>query len=131
MAYKIAVATSDGKKVDTHFGMAEDFTIIEVSDDGNYQEVERRPAAKACLGSCSTVPKDGKTQHSAEDNALLVAAENLADCSYVLAAKIGPGAVRALAVKNITAFDIVMDVDEAIGKINIYREKISQRKKGI
>lgn len=124
MAYKIAVATSDGKIIDTHFGHASSFSIFTVNDDGSFEEDENRDAVQACSGGCSDAPKKGSGSYQSEDNALLAAAENLSDVEYVLAAKIGPGAVRALATKGITAFDIVMPVEEAVKKINVYREKL-------
>ena len=110
MSYKIAVATSDGHTVDTHFGHASDFTIIEVADDGSFSEVERRDAFAACDGTCS-------------DDAMERAAVNLADCEFVLAAKIGPHAINALARHGITPLDCVIAVDEAVVKIHAYRQR--------
>ena len=110
MSYKIAVATSDGHTVDTHFGHAEDFTILEVADDGSYSEVERRNAFAACDGTCS-------------DDAMERAAVNLADCEFVLAAKIGPHAINALARHGVTPLDYVIAVDEAVSKIHAYRKR--------
>jgi len=112
--YKIAVATSDGKTVDTHFGHAEDFTIFTVEDDGSWTETERRKAVPSCGGEC-------------EKDSIEHAVESLKDVTYVLAARIGPNAVRILARHGITAFDVVMSVAEAIDKINIYRTKTAQR----
>lgn len=131
MAYKIAVATSDGINIDTHFGRADSFSIFSVNDDGSFEELENRAAVKACSGGCSDAPKKGEGSYQSEDSALLAAAENLRDVEYVLAARIGPGAVRALAVKNITAFDIVMPIDEAVSKINVYRAKLAGGKHGL
>lgn len=41
MSYKIAVASSDGKKIDETFGSAKGFTIYEVAD-GEYSRLEER-----------------------------------------------------------------------------------------
>lgn len=112
MSYRIAVATSDGKIVDTHFGHAEDFTILEVQDDGSFEEVERRDAFQACDGTCC-------------EDLMSRAAENLKDCSYVLAAKIGPHAIQALGAKKISAFDIAIEIVPAVEKIHIYHKKIN------
>ena len=110
MSYKIAVATSDGHTVDTHFGHALDFTIIEVADDGSFSEVERRNAFAACDGGCS-------------DDSMERAAANLADCEFALAAKIGPHAINALAHHGVTALDCVIAIDEAVAKIHAYRQR--------
>ena len=117
MSYKIAVATADGRTVDTHFGHADDFTILEVADDGSFHEVERRDAFAACDGGCS-------------NDAMEQAAENLADCEYVLAAKIGPHAIATLARHGITPLDYVIAIDEAVAKIHAYRSRIKARTKG-
>lgn len=112
MSYRIAVATSDGRNVDTHFGHANDFTILEVDDSGSFNEVERRNAFQACDGNCS-------------EDRMINAAENLSDCAYVLAAKIGPHAIHALAAKKISAFDIAIDISSAVEKIHVYHKKIN------
>ncbi len=112
--YKVAVATSDGKNVDTHFGHAEDFTIFTVEDDGSFRETERRKAVPACGGEC-------------EADSMEQAAENLKDVEYVLVARIGPNAVKTLARRGITAFDVVMSVGEAINRIHIYRTKTAPK----
>ena len=41
--YKVAVASSDGKTVDTHFGHAQSFLIFEVDEQtGAFEDVEER-----------------------------------------------------------------------------------------
>ncbi|MBQ9623914.1 MAG: hypothetical protein IJR39_11365, partial [Treponema sp.] len=55
-------------------------------------------------------------------------AKALSDVDYVLVARIGPHAIRALAKYNVTAYDIVLPIEEAIAKINEYRIKIKERK---
>ena len=51
------------------------------------------------------------------------AAVNLADCEFVLAAKIGPHAINALVRHGVTPLDYVIAVDEAVVKINTYRKR--------
>ncbi len=41
MSYKVAVASSDGKFVNQHFGMAQQFLIFEIDDD-EYKFMELR-----------------------------------------------------------------------------------------
>ena len=40
MSFKVAVASSDGKYVNQHFGMAQQFLIFEIDDEGNYKFLE-------------------------------------------------------------------------------------------
>lgn len=122
MAYKIAVATSDGKMVDTHFGHANEFTIYTVQDDGSYEETETRSAVNACTGR-----ECGKAQPDPGTDVMEQAAQNLHDIAYLLVARIGPHAIRTLGRHGITAFDVVMSVDEAIKKIHIYRTRTVQK----
>ena len=113
MSYRIAAATSNGKIVDTHFGRAEYFTILEVQDDGSFSEIERRDVFHSSDGKCS-------------QDLMNKAAENLSDCSYVLAAKIGPHAIQALEAKKISAFDIAIEIAPAVEKIHVYHKKVNR-----
>lgn len=125
--YKIAVATSDGKMVDTHFGHASRFLILDVDEDtDSFEDVEERNIAAACAGGncASVVPEHSGGASDSMD----AAARALCDVDYVLVARIGPHALQALARYNVTAFDIVLSVSEAVKKINIYRKKIAQKK---
>jgi predicted Fe-Mo cluster-binding NifX family protein len=98
--------------VDSHFGHATEFTVYEVDEDsGEYEETGSRTTQAFCGDSCGSS-----------------SVEALSDVEYVLAAKIGPHAIRALAQFGVSAFDIALPVDEAIAKINAYRKKISARK---
>ncbi len=110
-SYRVAVATSDGKMIDTHFGHAQDFTIFEVGADGNFSELERRSASFSCGGE------------TCGGDAMKNAADSLKDCEFVLAAKIGPHALRALAADGITGLDVVLDIPSAIRKIHIYKSR--------
>ncbi len=108
MSYKIAVASSDGKVVNVHFGQAEQFYIIEVADNDSYKVVEKRNANAAC----------GQEGHS--EKGLLASAQLLADCKYVLVSRIGPGAERVLAQENVTAFSIGLIIENAVEKLIRY-----------
>lgn len=132
--YKVAVATSDGKTVDSHFGHAQSFLIFEVDEEtGAFEDVEERDVTAACSGSeCGGVQKDsgcgGHNGAGAGHSQMDEIAKVLSDVDYVLVARIGPHAVRALARYKVTAYDIVLPIDEAIKKINEYRKKIAERK---
>lgn len=146
MNYRIAVATSDGKQVDTHFGHASSFLILEVDEDtGSYEDVEERAVNAACGGgTCGSAGDGSAGDGSAENGGVSSGRSNsgdgaghdvmnsiaatLQDADYVLCAKIGPHAVRALARYNIAAYDIMLPIDEAVKKIHLFRQKIKARR---
>lgn len=116
MAYKIAVASTDGKVVNQHFGRAEKFYIIQVEDDGAFHYVETRETEAVCSGG----------NHSEEG--LELAVQLIADCSYALVSQIGPGAEYALGRKGVTAFAISHYIEEAVQKLIQYN---GSRQEGI
>lgn len=110
MGYLVAIASSDGKVVNQHFGHAEEFLIIEVEGE-RYHYIEKRSLGAAChLG-----------EHNESSMESVVAA--LADCKYVLCSKIGPGAERKLQERGVTAFQIPHFIDEAIKKLIEYTSR--------
>lgn len=118
--YKVAVATNDGINVNVHFGHAAAFDVYEVDDvSGKFKKVEVRKKPEHCDGSCG--------HREIENSSMLAAAKNLSDLDYVLCAQIGPHAIQALARFDVRAFDIELPVEEAIAKINLYRNKLAQR----
>ena len=112
MAYKIAIASTDGKVVNQHFGRADKFYIVEVSDQGEYYFEETRETAAACQAG----------SHSEEGLAQTVSL--LEDCKYVLVRQIGPGAEYELSKKGITAFAVAHYIDEAVKKLIYYNAEI-------
>lgn len=79
--WKIAVATQDGARIDTHFGHAEAFRIYET--DGRkveLKELRRTPAY------CH-----GPSECDEEGHALPKLVQRLSDCAAVLAVRIGQG----------------------------------------
>ncbi|HWI55256.1 MAG TPA: NifB/NifX family molybdenum-iron cluster-binding protein, partial [Desulfobacteria bacterium] len=78
MSYKIAVASSDGKVVNQHFGRATQFLIFDIKD-GSYQFNELRKTSPFC--------KD--REH--DDDSLQKTVELVSDCKAVLVSQIGPG----------------------------------------
>lgn len=40
MSFKVAVASSDGKYINQHFGWAQQFLIFEIDDNGEYKFLE-------------------------------------------------------------------------------------------
>lgn len=128
--YKVAVATSDGKNVDSHFGHVSSFLILEVDgESGHFEDIEDRSVAAACsAGERGGVSCGGRNGVGEGKSAMDAIAEILEDVDYVLTARIGPHAIRALAKYNITAYDIVLPIDEAVKKISEFRQKIAERR---
>ena len=104
MAYRVAVASTDGKYVNEHFGRAQQFLIFELDDSG-YQFVEMRQNQPSC-----NVEQADETRHSDTVNLL-------SDCKAVLVARIGPGAEQFLLQHGIKAVIIPDFIDEALKQL--------------
>lgn len=147
MAYKIAVASSDGSLVDVHFGAAGAFLIYEVADDGSFSLAEKRacppegegtavpcsgqPAGlddfPGCGNACATCPADacggnaGANGHACgQGGAASAKVQLVSDCRCVVAAKIGFNVTKQLEKKAISGFDVDCTVQEALTKITKY-----------
>ena len=90
--YRIAVASGDGKNVDSHFGRAESFYIYDIVEFESMDEIEIRFAPTACMNGVHDTDK------------LLGMAGSIKDCKYVIATRIGPGARKALEDEGIEGF---------------------------
>jgi len=101
---RIAVASSDGKMVDQHFGKATRFLILDVND-GAIELVEVRKNEPAC-GS----PEYG----GHDDNTLARAAALIADCEAVLCSRIGIGAQEELRSQGIEPLEIGDFIEAAV-----------------
>ena len=103
MKYRAAFASSDGKVINQHFGRARQFVILDIDDENKtWEYVETRENVPSC---------DGGT-HS--DESLEQAARIILDCRAVFVARIGGGAQRLLAQKNIQAVEIPYPIEEVI-----------------
>jgi predicted Fe-Mo cluster-binding NifX family protein len=104
MSHKIAIASSDGKFVNQHFGRAQQFLIVELKDDGSYEYLETRENKPACTveGHDSSI----------EDTINLIS-----DCDGVLVSQIGPGAADMLISRSIQPVIIPMLIDDALKKV--------------
>ena len=105
MAYKIAVASSDGKVVNQHFGRSRQFLIFEVSDQEEYTFAEVRESEPPC----------GIGEH--DEDMLQKAVELLGDCRFVLVSQIGPGAEHALRSKGVKPFAVADFIDKALERL--------------
>lgn len=137
MAYKIAVASSDGINVDLHFGAAAEFLIYQVNDEGGFElsekrripekadenaEVQPTPSAggqecgpKGCQSGCGNGKGGGCGAGGPSAKV-----EAISDVRAVVAAKIGFNVTKALEKKAIAGFDVECPVQEALEKITKY-----------
>jgi len=113
MSYKIAVASSDGKVVNQHFGKATNFLIFEVEGD-NFKYLKLLEAQAFC----------NYGEH--DENKLLSAVKVLEGSRAVLVSQIGNGAVQALKRRGIDAFDVHNFIEDALIKLVKYYSKIDR-----
>lgn len=138
MAFNVAVATSNGKDIDVHFGKAEQLHIYQVELDGTYQLLEVRTltptddettqpigcgSGNGCGGGCG-----GGGCHPS--GYILDVLEVIKGCKYVLASKVGNRVEKGLQSYNVTAFSIELPIDEAIQKIVAYENRLLKFKGG-
>ena len=105
MSIKVAVASSDGKYINQHFGMASQFLIFELDDDGTHKFLELRENKPAC----ST---EGHSELSMEESVKLIS-----DCQAVLAGQIGPGAIDILLKNNIDPYLAPTFIEDALKEL--------------
>ncbi len=105
MAYRVAVASSDGKVINQHFGRSRQFIIFDIDGQESYSFVEIR----------QNIPPCGLEQH--EENAMERTVNLLSDCKAVLVSQIGAGAEQALAARGIQAYCIRDFIDGALSKL--------------
>lgn len=105
MAYKIAVASSDGKVINEHFGRSKQFLIFEVAENGEYSFLELRENSPPCNAG-----EHGEDQMEKTINLL-------SDCRIVLVSRIGPGAERKLQVQGIRSYSVPDFIDQALTKL--------------
>lgn len=91
MDIRVAVASSDGKTVNEHFGRARRFMIFRLQE-GSWHHLEDRKNLPPCAGQ----------EHS--DDLLDRTAELIADCRGVVVSEIGPGAVDTLLARRILPY---------------------------
>lgn len=106
---KIAVASTDGKIVNQHFGRADRFYILETDEDtAEFRLAEERRAVPVC--------------HSGdhEENQMKEAVRNVSDCQYVLVSRIGMRARNELEVLGVEAYEIPGTIDESVDKLIRY-----------
>lgn len=105
MALKVAVASSDGKYINQHFGMTSQFVIFNLNDDGTYEFLELRENKPACTIEChSELPMDESVQL-------------ISDCQVVIASQIGPGAIDILLSHHIEPYIAPTFIEDALKQL--------------
>lgn len=104
MEVKIAVASTDGKVVNEHFGRAKCFHIFEVKGSG-YKYLETRNVNQCC------------TQEGHTNQAFDKVIEKIKDCVAIVVSKIGDGASLYLEEKGFAIFEAPYFIDEVIKKM--------------
>ncbi|MEN4005754.1 MAG: NifB/NifX family molybdenum-iron cluster-binding protein [Methanobacteriaceae archaeon] len=102
MSAKVAIASSDGKFVNQHFGRAQQFLIVEIKDDGSYEFLERRENVPAC----------NPTGNSTTEETI----ELISDVDGVLVSHVGPGAADKLIAHGIQPIIVPMLIDDALNE---------------
>lgn len=111
MVIKIAIASTDGKVVNQHFGRADAFHIIDAdSETMTFSYRERRSVVPICQGQ----------EH--EDDQLLALAQRLKDCSYILVSRIGLGARNVLEQQKIEVFELPGFIEDSLKRLFTYIE---------
>ncbi|MCR5455659.1 MAG: hypothetical protein K6F33_11795 [Bacteroidales bacterium] len=107
--FRVAIASADGYNCDTHFGRADRFYIYQLLVD-EWIFVEKREVKPVCING----------QHIVND--LRQRVKDFADCKYIVAARIGQGAVAAIQSAGIVAITLPGDINDILQKIYSYNE---------
>lgn len=92
MAYRVALASSDGIVVNRHFGKADTFLVFEQRNN-HFEYIEKRTVIPCCIGG----------NHA--DNGFDETVGILSDCSAVVVAKIGSGAADYLNARGFAVYE--------------------------
>ena len=103
--YRVAIASTDGESVNTHYGKSEIFYIYIVDDDEGYDLLEKRKVTPVC--------QEGFHNKAAMETHV----QRFTDCKYVIASRIGNGAIQSLTAAGITAMELPGSIDDAILKV--------------
>ena len=117
--FKIAAASKDGERVDSHFGMAAVYHIIKVNMDTGTWEHDRIQE----INFPGTEVTGDTRCWGHDDERVTYVAEKLSDCKYLLISKIGHHPQRVLARYDFECLETNMELDEAVKKIMEFEEK--------
>jgi nitrogen fixation protein NifX len=101
MIQRIAIASTDGENIDSHFAQARQFYIFDIYDE-EYQQVEVRKSP-------------GVLSHSAADLQQVVAL--LEDCTGIFVSKIGYGAAQKCFSAGLRVFEAPYSIQAVLNKV--------------
>jgi predicted Fe-Mo cluster-binding NifX family protein len=117
MSCRVAVASSDGKVINQHFGRAGQFLVFDLEEKGpEFYELRK------------TVPLCGSEAN--HDNLLQHTVQSLSDCRVILVSRVGPGAEEALTQAGIQVLAIPGLIEPVLRKLHHYlrnQDKENQR----
>jgi predicted Fe-Mo cluster-binding NifX family protein len=132
MNYKIALCSSDGTRIDLHFGHTKKFFVAAIDAETglwSFLETKELPLSPDCREGEGCAPCAGGdavwVNHRHENMMARVKdAVSLMDgCLYLLTVKIGPKMADLLKRSGITALESPPDINEAVAKLNKYHLK--------
>ena len=103
----VAIASSDGIVVNSHFGKTDKFYIYEVCED-NISFIEIREVEHVCNGGNHDEDKLEKNM------------QRISDCKYLLVSRIGNGAVTVAESYDIEPYEIPGEIRESIEQLIKY-----------
>jgi len=133
MAYKIAIASSDGTYVDETFGSATRFLIFTVNNETIDPPKERIYVSESVDKKCS--PTNGcsnekgcgnSTKNCGGSAGVMAKVALMDDCRCVVCRKIGFQVQKQLERKAISYFDVSCSITEALNKITAYYRRVDQ-----
>ena len=110
MGFRVAVASSDGKVVNTHFGRASSFLVFDQQQDESFELLEKRDVTPICR----------EYEHHEDDLKDLL--DTISDCQGVLVSRIGVEADLALRCQGQEAYIITDYIHTALQTLNEYRK---------
>lgn len=105
---RVAVASSDGMVVNSHFGRAQDFYIYDVQENGQNTLVEKRELSPVCEAG------------NHDDTRLRNNVQQLSDCDYVAVSRIGMGALQVMNEYGIAAMELPGEIEDSLHRIVNY-----------
>ena len=108
MGYRIAIATSDGKNVDLHFGSARRFAIYRV-DGLKYTLEEQREMPESAEEKPQACGEGCGSGHGCRGGGRHAeAAEMLSDCRSIVCEKIGRSVLKQFETRAISVFEVAI-----------------------
>lgn len=108
--YLVAVASSDGIVVNTHFGKGKDFYIYSVNEKEEIKLVEKRSVVPVCHGG------DHDEERFVEN------LKRFSDCRYILVSRVGMAAANMAEQLGIQVMMLPGVIEESIRKLITYEK---------